>query len=132
MNNTQKKKLIKFFKTVPYLKLVYFFGSRARKDAGPMSDYDFAVYFDGIGRSKMFDLHLEILGEINSILKSDNVDVVVLNTADSPLLKYLVISEGQILLEKQPYKIVVECQIMNEYFDHKKTLMIYHLTKAKV
>ena len=40
------KKYLPVFKSIPEVKLAYFFGSRATGDDGPASDYDFAVYLD--------------------------------------------------------------------------------------
>lgn len=37
---------IKLFENYPEIKLVYLFGSQAEGKTGPMSDYDFAIYFD--------------------------------------------------------------------------------------
>ena len=39
-----KGKITPIFKDYPEIKLVYFFGSKARGEGGPLSDYDFAVY----------------------------------------------------------------------------------------
>ena len=55
MTKEQLKNLTSIFKSYPEIKLVYFFGSRAKGLEGPMSDYDFAVYFDEKNKKKMFD-----------------------------------------------------------------------------
>jgi len=130
MKKEQTKKLVNYFKTIPSLKLVYFFGSRARKDAGPMSDHDFAVYFDGIGKSKMFDLRIKILLEITGILGTDQVDVAQLNFMDQPELEYAIITEGELIYEIEPSKISLEPYIMNRFFDFREHLRKHKLTKA--
>ena len=67
-------------------KLAYIFGSRATDNAGPMSDYDFAVYFHGLTMQQMFDCELEISSELSKALKTDAVDIVNLTTSEMPEL----------------------------------------------
>jgi len=123
----QIKKIISSFKQV---KLAYIFGSQATGKAGPLSDYDFAVYLDERDKAKMFDIRLKLMTQLGLLLKTDEVDVVVLNTADSPDLKFDAIKNGKILLEKEPYKLLIEPQISNEYFDFNFGLFKNHLTKT--
>jgi len=65
------------------IKLLYVFGSQTRGDAGPMSDYDFAVYLDEIDPQKRFEIKLGLIGEFTSILQRNDVDVAVINDAES-------------------------------------------------
>ena len=45
-----------------------------------MSDYDFAFYLDNIFNSKeIFLLKVDLQSKLTLILKTDNVDVVILN-----------------------------------------------------
>ncbi len=117
MNKLLIKKVKRVFNKYPKIKLAYLFGSRARGDEGPRSDYDFAVYLEEKDSNKRFDLRLTLMSEISHIVKSDDVDVAVLNDTDTPLFKFLVIKEGIVLKAIQPYKALVEPQILNEYFD---------------
>jgi len=118
------------FHRYPEIKLVYFFGSRAKQSYGPLSDYDFAVYFDKIKADRMFSIKLDLIPQISRILKTDRVDIVILNVTKSPELKYAILKEGILILEKEPFKVMVEPKIMNEYFDFHKTLLKYGLTQA--
>lgn len=111
------KQLQKIFKAAPKIKLVYFFGSRARGDAGPTSDYDFAVYLDEKNEKKLFEVKIYLMNKIGKMLKTDKVDVVILNSAESSELKYNIIKEGNLIYEKKPFKVLIEPKIMNEYFD---------------
>ena len=53
------------------IKLVYLFGSQAKNKISPLSDYDFAVYFDqDIDINNMKELVLSLITEISSIIKS--------------------------------------------------------------
>ena len=122
--------LKKIFSSFPEVGLAYFFGSRASSTHGPLSDYDFAIYLDENDNLKKAEIKLSILTEINKILKTDQVDLVVLNDAESPELKYKIIKEGKIIYEKESYKVIVEPKIMNQYFDFMYGLGKYNLTKS--
>lgn len=124
------KKLNSIFKLYSSIKLVYFFGSRAKNRQGPLSDYDFAVYFDGKDEKKMMDIKLELLDKISRMLKTDKIDIVILNTAESPEIKYGIIKEGKLIFEKEPFKLLVEPKILNEYFDFHLLLSRYNLTRT--
>jgi len=63
-------------------------------------------------------------------LLTDKVDVVILNLTDSPELKYNIITQGRLIYEKEPYRIIVEPRILNDYFDFRSLLLRHHLTKA--
>jgi predicted nucleotidyltransferase len=120
------------FRSYPEIKLVYLFGSRARKSCGPVSDYDFAVYFGDSTSRRMFSIKLDLMGHISRILKTDRVDIVILNLTKSPELKYAVVKEGIVLFEREPFKVIIEPKILNEYFDFHTMISKYGLTKAFV
>ena len=111
--------------------MVYLFGSRVRGDVGPLSDYDFAVYFENADKKRMFEIKFSLQAKLSRSLKTDNVDVVLLNIAGSPELKYNIIKEGKIIFEKKESRITVEPKILNEYFDFHAILSKHNLTKAQ-
>ena len=118
------------FAKFPEVKLIYFFGSQADGSAGPLSDYDFAVYLEPFDKKKLLEIKGGLLTGIAKILKTDNLDLVILNLAKSPELKYSIISKGKLIYEKKPLKIMVEPKILSEYFDFKLGLGRYGLTAA--
>lgn len=133
MNRTRAieiRNLVNIFKLYPQVKLVYFFGSRARSVNSSLSDYDFGVYLEEKDKKKRFDIRLGLMGRLSRELKLDAVDVVVLNDAESPELKYNIIKEGKVIYEKEPYKVSLEPRILNEYFDFMYGLRKYSLTKT--
>lgn len=117
MNKKDLKNLEMIFKTYPEIKLVYFFGSRAKGLEGPMSDYDFAVYLDEKDKKKIFDIKFVLMDKISRLFKTDKVDVVVLNLTEAPELKYDIIKNGKLIYEKEPFRVIVEPRILSEYFD---------------
>ncbi len=126
------RQLISIFEAYPEIKLVYHFGSRARGSESPLSDYDFAIYLDTEDKLRMYDIKLDVIVKLSKLLKTDNIDVVVLNLTDNPDLKYMIISEGQLIYEQEPFKVLVEPKILNEYFDFHMLLKRHNLTKALV
>ena len=117
------------FNSHPEVKLAYLFGSQASGKSGPLSDYDFAFYIDSRDKAKMADLRYILMDEISRVLKTDKTDVLLLNLTQSPEIKYEIVSHGKLIFEQEPFKIVVEPKILNEYFDFRSFLLRHHLTK---
>lgn len=132
MNETIKitEKLLPIFKEHPEIKLVYFFGSKARGESGPLSDYDFGIYTGERKTDKIFDLKFKLQDKISRALSTDKVDVVMMDIVQSPELKYSIIKEGKLIYEKEPYRVLIEPKILNEYFDFHALLLKHGLTKA--
>lgn len=122
--------LKKVFEKFPAIKLVYLFGSRAVGEVGPLSDYDFAFYLDEADSTRRFELKLILISELAGELKTDAVDVVVLNDLEQPEFKYHIVSDGKLIYEEGSFKVIVEPRILNEYFDFRESLRRYGLTKA--
>jgi len=77
----------------------YLFGSQAGGQVTRMSDIDIAVYLYGCPDG---DKRLEIIGILTDALKSDRVDLVMLNTAPLPL-KYRVLKKNRLIVDKSPF-----------------------------
>jgi predicted nucleotidyltransferase len=132
MTQREIGKMRAFFKTCSEIKLVYFFGSRSKQEHGKLSDYDFAVYLDSRNKERMYEIKIDMIIKISRLLNTDRIDVVILNLTDNPDLKYLIVKEGRLIYEKEPFKVIVEPRIFNEYFDFHKMLVKHNLTKASV
>ena len=131
LSKLQMNNLKKLFQAKLQIKLVYLFGSQVSQKTGSLSDYDFAFYLEEKNRKKLFDLKLDLISGLSRILKTDKVDVVILNEAESPELKYNIIKEGKLIYETEPYRLLVEPRILNDYFDFHYLLLRYNLTKAQ-
>ncbi|OGJ43007.1 hypothetical protein A3B60_01025 [Candidatus Peregrinibacteria bacterium RIFCSPLOWO2_01_FULL_39_12] len=133
IRQTQLQTIFKKFKDI---KLAYLFGSQAKGNAGKLSDYDFAVYLDEQEANsknsliKRTDIKLELMAKLQSALKAEKIDIVILNDTDQPELKYHIIQDGKLIYQEEPYRIIIEPKILNEYFDFRHTLRQYGLTKA--
>jgi len=130
MNNQQKKAVISLFKQTPSVKLAYFFGSKAIGTDGPLSDYDFAVYTNQQDVKEIYNLKFKLMADISRILQTNNVDVAMINLSKSPEFKYNIIKNGQLLVDKEPYRLLIEPTILNEYFDFYSQLKQYNLTRV--
>lgn len=103
----------------------YLFGSLAYENFISKSDIDLAVYLDEKKCKDLFEKRLELITRTSRALKKD-VDIVILNTA-SLFLKYVVLKEGKLVFEKDKEKrIDFELKSINEYFDFKPILEMYH------
>jgi len=60
---------------------------------------------------------LEILGQLMDILQTDEIDLVILNTADIPLVMNIVKAK-EIIIDKDPFeRHLFESLTMRKYFD---------------
>jgi predicted nucleotidyltransferase len=92
---------------IPYLKMLILFGSRARGDTHPKSDWDFAALYDMELREEScknrgfawFEVPV-ILGEAFR-LNSDEIDVVELNQCSQPIAHFIA-RDGILLYEQEP------------------------------
>src|SRR3989304_9620093 len=136
MKNAKQKnsKIINKIKHVflshPEIKLLYLFGSQVNGKTGPISDIDFAFYADEEDKKKLYELKFVLMDKISRALKTDNIDIVILNLTESPELKYNIIKDGDLIYEKEPFKVIAEPKILNEYFDFYDILARYNLTKS--
>ena len=130
MNDVQLENVKTIFKLYPEIKVVYFFGSKATGEDGPLSDYDFAIYLDEKDKKRMFDVKFELFDHLSRLFKTDKIDIVILNLTESPELKYNIIKEGEVIFEEEPFRIILEPKILNEYFDFHYMLSKYNLTKT--
>lgn len=130
MNTEELDKILDIIKRHPAIKLAYLFGSKAINQAGPLSDYDFAFYVDLKDNGHMFDLKLSLQDQISRALETDQIDIVILNLLEQPEMKYSIIKNGQLFYKEEPYQVIIEPKILNEYFDFREILRRYNLTRS--
>lgn len=110
------------------VKLAYLFGSRASGDVGPTSDYDFAVYLMPYDPSEVVKIKMKLLAKLTKYLKTDDVDLLILNNSDNPQLNFEVVKSGKIIFEVEPSRLMYEPKAMNDYFDYGISLARHGLT----
>jgi len=76
---------------------LYAFGSLATGNLKPLSDLDFGILVSSkLGKQKRFDKHLDLIGKFNKVLRTDEVDLVMMN--DAPLrFSHNIIKSGKLL-----------------------------------
>lgn len=109
-----------FLEDQEYVSVAYLLGSGAKGGMGALSDVDIGVLLDGeLDKQETLDLRLRLINCLSSILKTDNIDVMVMNTA-SLSLNYNIISEGKVLDSKDERKRVrFETRILSRYLDRR-------------
>lgn len=104
-----------YLNSLPEVWFAYLFGGLAKGDPSPLSDLDLAIYLNPEENAN--ERKLEILGKLIDILKTDEIDLVVLNRAPLPL-RMQILKNRKILVDKAPFKRhVYESLTMREYFD---------------
>jgi predicted nucleotidyltransferase len=108
-----------YLKSHPKVIFSYLFGSLAKHRPLPLSDADIAVYLKQ--GSNFVECKLDILGQLMDILHTDEIDLVILNTADISLLMNIIKSK-KIIVDKNPFeRHLFESLIMRKYFDFSLT-----------
>lgn len=112
--------LKKFAKAHREIEVLYLFGSTITGKTNGQSDIDLALLLTRkIRREQYFDLRLKFMDQLARLLRTDKVEVIILNEA--PLRFYHeIISTGKILYEKnRADRIDQECKMESLYFGMK-------------
>jgi hypothetical protein len=104
----------------------YLFGSMAKGDISPISDVDLAVYIQSPDKN-LLDLKLQIHADICRVLKSKDVDLVILNHTKNLILIENIIKDSIILYDSTPtVREEFELKIQHLTIDfkaHRKAIM---------
>ncbi len=105
----------------PEIIFAYLFGRLAKGKSTPLSDVDIAIYLSE--ESKAGQKKIEILGKIIELLETDEIDLVILNTASLPL-RAKIIKNKVLLVDKKPFlRHAFESIILREYFNFSRKEM---------
>lgn len=93
-------------------------GSQARGEAGPLSDVDLAVWHEpALDWKQSWDLQLSLIGAACDALKTNEVDLVMLNEAP-PLFQHRAIRDAVNLVERdRDQRVRFETRALLDYFD---------------
>jgi hypothetical protein len=90
----------------PDVVALFSFGSLAEGRLTPLSDLDFAVLVSKrLTERQRFEKHLELIGVFNSVLRTDEIDLVVLN--DTPLkFGHRILKTGKLLCLRNKEELI--------------------------
>ena len=119
-------KLTDLFSRRKEVVFAYLFGSLAEDKIHKFSDVDVAVYVHDLTIEKEFDYKLELIGKLNHLLRSDDVDLVVLNHT-LPTLCHHVLHHGILLnCKDEGYRRRYLVKSFKEYEDAQHLLKIQY------
>ncbi|HPC77412.1 MAG TPA: nucleotidyltransferase domain-containing protein [bacterium] len=99
----------------PNIIFAYLFGGLAKGRISPVSDIDIAVYLANV--DDILETKLEIFSLLSDTLNTDEIDLVILNTAPLPL-RARIIQNKKVLVDKDPaLRYSFESLVLREYFD---------------
>ena len=101
------------FRNDPNIVFGYLFGGLLRNNCGPFSDVDIAVY---LHNPKKLD-YLQLFSDITNTLGTDEVDLVILNSAPISL-SGRILQNRKVLIDKKPFlRHSYESLTLRKYFD---------------
>ena len=101
--------------SAPDVVFAYLFGSLAKGAPKPLSDVDIAVYLKE--DSDAIETKMTLLGDLIDCLQTDEIDLVILNTA-SLTLQMSIVESKQIIVDKAPFvRHRFESLTMRKYLD---------------
>ena len=104
-----------YLKAHPKVVFAYLFGGIARGKLTPLSDVDIAIYISK--DADILEQKMEILGELMEQLETDEIDLVMLNTASLPL-RARIIANKRVIIDKDPFlRHKFESLTLRKYFD---------------
>jgi predicted nucleotidyltransferase len=108
-------KALTYLQSMPDILFAYLFGSFGRGNRLPLSDVDIAVYLKE--PTVVQEKKMEILGALIDILRTDEIDLVVLNDAPLPLRMRILESKKVVVDHEPSHRHHYESLTMREYFD---------------
>lgn len=95
---------------------VYLYGSYARATNNPLSDFDIAI-MPSLQIKDITRRHLDFIGAISSILKTDMVDIQLLTLQTPPALALSMLKGKLIYCKSFQQKASLEGQLLSRYQD---------------
>jgi predicted nucleotidyltransferase len=98
----------------------YLFGSVAAGEAAPLSDVDIAVFIEAGNRETFFDDRLSLYADICRALKSNDVDLLVLNSATNLVILEEVVRHGVVLYDRDSdRREAFELRVLHQAIDFR-------------
>lgn len=100
------------------VRIVYLFGSQVSGTVNNISDIDIGVLLnEDFVKESVYGYRADLTAELVSLLRTDKVDLVVLNQAP-PLLSHRVVRDGIVLhCKDESERIAFEVKMLNRFLD---------------
>ena len=104
----------------PEVMALYSFGSVVANELKPLSDLDFAILLSGqLNRQQRFKKHLELIGIFNTVFRTDEIDLTILNDA-AFRFSFVVLKTGSFLYCRNKAELIdLRDQVVKNYLDFK-------------
>jgi uncharacterized protein len=126
-----KKTLADYFERHPEIEVAYIFGSVAQRKSSELSDIDLAILVDRQQVNETayrYGYKAEIITDLIRLLKTNKVDLVILNEANT-LLKHRVLYNGKLIHSKNESKrIQFQTSTIDKYVDFKEIIKPHRKT----
>jgi len=112
--------LVEHFKQKPSVVAMYLFGSLVRGRIKPLSDLDFALLLHSkLNPEELFKEQLKLIGAACNCLGTDEIDLIVLNSAP-PRIAHSILRTGRIMLVKDKKQLADFTEkVVKMYLDFK-------------
>lgn len=110
--------LVAEFARQPEIEVLYLYGSRAGGRISPLSDVDLAVLLSpAVDRFAHLDIHLRMIGEAAKALRTEEVDVQILNRVPVQA-QYAILKNKKVLFSRDEIRRVnFEAEVISRYLD---------------
>ncbi len=111
-------KLKELFQKFGGVEFAYLFGSYAKDEISPISDIDIAVYLNPSCDS--FDDELGLHSFLSKGLKSDKIDLIIINRVKNIMLLDDIVRYGKVVYDKNPsLREHFELRVLHDAIDFK-------------
>ncbi len=115
-----EKEVKEFLQKQDQIELAYLFGSVAYGEQGKLSDIDLALFLDeSLDKEERFKLNLTLISDLQDILKTDQLDLVIMNDAPVSLNFEVIKANYPLLIRDENFKVDMEVHIMSRYLDRQ-------------
>lgn len=115
-----EKEVREFLQKQDQVELAYLFGSVARQKEGKLSDVDLAIFLkESHDKKGRFNLKLRLISDLEDILKTDRLDLIIMNDAPSSLNFEIIKANHPIFIRDKNLKVDIEHHILSKYLDRQ-------------
>ncbi len=115
MNEELKNQIITTLSQRESIVFAYLFGSIITEFITPMSDIDIAVYLNT--NVNISEERLGLIGDLMTTLKTDDIDLVILNSAPLTLKARIILNKEILIDNSPPLRHSFESLVMRQYYD---------------